>query len=71
MEMKAVLVSIHSSEEDALMGFLCSPDQCWTGMNDNEIEGIMKWIDGTTVDYTNFLVGQPNNNHGDEHFVHI
>merc|ERR1719285_253920 len=71
MEMNAVLDSIHSSEEDALMNFLCSSDQCWTGMNDNEIEGIMKWIDGTTVDYTNFYVGQPDNKDGDEHFVKL
>merc|ERR1719233_168850 len=71
MEMNSVLVSIHSSEENALMSFLCGSDTCWTGMNDHEIEGIMKWIDGTTVDYTKFLAGQPDNSGGFENYVEI
>jgi len=72
MKMNALLVSIHSSEENALMHFLCnSESSCWTGMNDIDNEGVMQWLDGTKIDYANFGPAEPNNNGGDENFVHI
>jgi len=72
MKMNALLVSIHSSEEDALMHFLCnSESSCWTGLNDVDNEGVMQWLDGTSIDYTNFTPGQPDNYGGNEHFVHL
>lgn len=71
MKMNALLVSIHSSEENALMQFLCNSEFCWTGLNDNDNEGVWEWLDETVLDYANFAPNQPDNANGDEHFVHI
>jgi len=73
-EIDAVLVSIHSSEENAFIQNYaqCSDDDaCWIGMSDDDNEGIWQWIDGTPADYLNWDSDEPNNFDGNEHWAEI
>jgi hypothetical protein len=40
----------------------------WLGAT-NEEEGIWKWVDGTTMVYSNWNTGEPNNSGGNEHYL--
>lgn len=40
----------------------------WLGATDEEAEGIWKWVDGTTMTYSNWNTGEPNNLNG-EHYL--
>jgi hypothetical protein len=43
----------------------------WLGGSDAEQEGIWRWIDGTPITYGTWQVGEPNNQSGVEHALHV
>ena len=43
-----------------------STGKWWMGMNDIASEGTWAWSDGTTVSYTNWHSGEPNDGGGNE-----
>lgn len=43
----------------------------WIGLNDVSLEGRFVWVSGESVGYTNWLLGQPDNNGGVEDYVHM
>ncbi|XP_787997.1 echinoidin [Strongylocentrotus purpuratus] len=67
----AHLVSVHSQEE---MDFLTAmyeslrpkrgPSRAWIGLHDRASENCSEWIDGTTVNFTDWGTGQPNDRNG-------
>ncbi|XP_006902733.1 PREDICTED: low affinity immunoglobulin epsilon Fc receptor [Elephantulus edwardii] len=55
------LVSIHSSEEQAFLSSHANKEGSWTGLQDLDEEGVFTWLDGSSVDYSNWRPGEPNN----------
>ena len=68
-ESGAHLTSIHSKEEsDFFLGLQhTSSDNFWIG--GHRSDGVFKWIDGTTIDYTNWWTNEPNNDGGNENCI--
>ncbi|XP_072046222.1 hyalin-like [Amphiura filiformis] len=63
----SVLASIHSAQEKGhILGLRTGTEQVWIGLHDKVSEGTFLWIDDTSVDYTDWPGGQPNNAGGNE-----
>jgi len=43
----------------------------YIGLHDSNIEGFFEWVDQSSVNYTNWYAGQPNNANGDQDFVEM
>ena len=43
----------------------------WLGATDKDSEGTWKWLSGSTVNYSYFRSGEPNNGSGNENYAHI
>ncbi|GAA6088911.1 CD209 antigen-like protein C [Tachysurus ichikawai] len=61
----ADLVIINSREEQDFVEVWRKGEGAWIGANDRNIEGVWKWVDGTTVSNGFWSNGEPNNK-GDE-----
>ncbi len=66
------LATVRSSKENRwVYEFLRMYDNAgrdvWIGLNDVSKEGSMVWSDGSTSNFTNFNIGQPDNAGGGEH----
>ncbi|KAM6216739.1 low affinity immunoglobulin epsilon Fc receptor [Rhynchocyon petersi] len=55
------LVSIHSLEEQEFLNRHANKEGTWTGLQDLDTEGVFVWLDGSSVDYSNWRQGEPNN----------
>ncbi|XP_054482880.1 lactose-binding lectin l-2-like [Anoplopoma fimbria] len=71
---KANLVSIHSLDEQNFINALIKnfdhlEGSTWIGLTDIHKEGSWMWSDGSTVDFSFWSTGEPNNA-GQEHCVH-
>jgi len=66
------LASIHSEEEQNFLKERVTGDT-WIGMAERPQVGkkLFKWLDGTPIDYTCWMKGQPNHSGGGEHCVEI
>jgi hypothetical protein len=72
------LATITSGEENTFVTNLVpttSDSTAWLGASDIALEGSFRWMDGpeagSTLTYTNFAPGEPNNVGGTEHYVAI
>ena len=69
--MGARLASIESqAEQDAVLALTGSAD-AWIGLTDFLEEGVFSWVDGSTVDFTNWVPDQPDNGGTGEHCVRV
>ncbi|XP_053302130.1 lactose-binding lectin l-2 [Pleuronectes platessa] len=71
----ANLVSIHSLDEQnfiktLIKNFDHAEGRTWIGLSDLHKEGSWMWSDGSAVNFTFWLPGEPNNNYGRENCVH-
>ncbi len=67
------LISIHDqATHDAVItgAFSLPGDGWWIGLGDAQTEGAFAWTDGSTLDFTRWATGQPDND-GDEDCVQI
>eukprot|EP00978_Attheya_sp_CCMP212_P047363 scaffold421330_cov55-Attheya_sp.AAC.1 len=60
------VVSIHSAEENWLVADIRYGSDAYIGLVDYALEGTFVWTDGSDVNFTNYRVGEPNNNGGGE-----
>ncbi len=64
------LVCIGSAAENVfLCNSLTGQFGTWTGFSEQGAEGIWSWVNGESVNYTNWGSGEPNNSGGDESFA--
>ncbi|XP_037680424.1 low affinity immunoglobulin epsilon Fc receptor [Choloepus didactylus] len=60
-DLQGRLVSIHSLEEQAFLTKHADMKGSWIGLRDLNVEGEFIWMDGSPVDYSNWQLGEPNN----------
>ncbi|KAM6168132.1 low affinity immunoglobulin epsilon Fc receptor [Erethizon dorsatum] len=60
-DLEGRLVSIHSQEEQDFLTKHANKEDSWIGLRDLDIEGEFIWMDGSSVDYSNWQPGEPNN----------
>ncbi|XP_059409022.1 CD209 antigen-like [Carassius carassius] len=65
----ADLVIINTEEKQRFISSLVS-ERVWIGLSDRENEGIMKWVDNSTLNQGFWLKGEPNND-GNEDCIEL
>jgi hypothetical protein len=70
---QANLVSIHNAAEDDLAKVVCGHRMCWIGLSEkggtattHKDEQIWQWEDGSSLTYSNWQPGEPNNYGGND-----
>jgi formylglycine-generating enzyme required for sulfatase activity len=66
--MKGHLVTIGSSEENAVVQSLAAGQSTWIGITDEGHEGRWEWITGEPVQFSDWSPGEPNSLGGTEHW---
>uniref|UniRef100_A0A4W5RTP2 C-type lectin domain-containing protein n=1 Tax=Hucho hucho TaxID=62062 RepID=A0A4W5RTP2_9TELE len=61
---KANLVIIDSREEQALIKAFNK--RTWFGLTDRQVEGTWRWVDGTSLNTSYWVKGEPNNLQGED-----
>ena len=59
-----------SEAENDFIASLIPNEYIWIGINDIEQEGRYVTVDGSTISYTNWDIGQPDNSHNEDG-IHI
>ena len=65
------LATVQSQEEQDAIYALTGSTGAWIGLTDLLFEGNFSWVDGSSVSYTNFRAGQPNNGNDNQHCTWI
>ena len=65
------LARVESQEEQEALYALTGSAGAWIGLTDFVDEGNFSWVDGTSVTFTNFRTGQPNNGNSNQHCTWI
>ena len=65
------LVTVNSQQEQDELYALTGSAGAWIGLTDFLDEGNFSWVDGSSVSFTNFRAGQPNNNNNNQHCTWI
>lgn len=60
----ANLVSIHSAQENEFVRSLLGNRDVFVGFSDSDVEATFVWVDGSSVKYTNWEAGEPDDDHG-------
>lgn len=60
----ANLASIHSAQENEFVRNFSSGKDVFIGLSDAKIEGTFVWSDESTFAYTNWEIGEPDNDYG-------
>ena len=53
-------MSIHSFQENEFVRTLTGGKYVFVGLSDSDVEATFVWVDGSTVVYTNWEAGEPN-----------
>ena len=57
-------MSIHSAQENEFVRSLLGNKDVFVGFSDSDVEATFVWVDGSTVTYTNWDTGEPNDDNG-------
>ncbi len=65
------LAIINDANENAFVASLLTTQTAYIGCSDFNNEGNWTWNDGSTVTYSNWYPGQPNNQNGSQHYCEM
>lgn len=65
------LCIINSAGENSFVASKLMGATAYIGLHDSNVEGLFEWVDNSSVNYTNWYPGQPNNANGDQDFVEM
>ena len=65
------LAVIDDHEENMMLANFLTVQSAYIGLSDHQHEGHFKWVNGASLDYTNWYPGQPNNYYDDQHYVEM
>ena len=65
------LAVINSEEENTMLANFLTVQSAFIGLSDHNHEGHFEWVNGASLDYTNWYPGQPNNYYDDQHYVEM
>ena len=78
IEQSGYLVIIDSNEENSFIREtyriplkVNDEDILWIGLSDAAEEGTFRWVNGEIPTFTNWSIGEPNNDYGTQHYVHM
>lgn len=57
-------MSIHSAQENEFVRSLLGGRDVFVGFSDSDVEATFVWVDGSTVTYTNWEAGEPDDDFG-------
>jgi hypothetical protein len=65
------LCVMNSPDENQFVASKLMGVTAYIGLHDSNSEGYFEWIDGTSVNFTSWATGQPNNSNGDQDYVEL
>lgn len=71
MSFGADLASVHDAEENLFLTLMVPNGANWIGLNDIGNEGVFTWVDGSPLDYTNWVNGVPPGDNLDSNCVAV
>lgn len=57
-------MSIHSAQENEFVRSLLGNRDVFVGFSDSDVETTFVWVDGSSVKYTNWETGEPDDDYG-------
>ena len=57
-------MSIHSAQENEFVRRLLGNKEVFVGFSDSDVETTFVWVDGSSVKYTNWEAGEPDDDYG-------
>ncbi|KTF82197.1 hypothetical protein cypCar_00033741 [Cyprinus carpio] len=69
-ERGADLVIINTEEKQKFISSFIK-ERVWIGLSDREQEGVMKWVDNSTLKQGFWIKGEPNDEHGIEDCIEL
>lgn len=65
------LAVMNSPEENNYVASRLLGQTAYIGLSDTRVEGLFEWIDNSSLSFTNWYPGQPNNANGDQDYVEL
>lgn len=65
------LAVIEDEEENKMLANFLKVQSAYIGLSDHHLEGHFRWVNGTSMTYTNWYPKQPNNYQGKQHYVEM
>ena len=65
------LAIINNASENTFLANILTQQSAWIGCSDSAVEGTFEWVDGSSLSYTNWYPGQPNDFNNNQDYVEM